>query len=258
MTLPRVCVLKTDGINRDAETAFAFELAGATPKVVHVNQLRQNQDQLHNYQILAIPGGFSYGDDIAAGKVLAVELFSYLRDQVQSFVESGGIVLGICNGFQVLVRTGLLPFCELGKQKVTLAPNDSGHFECRWVKMKVESSHSVFTKGCEGQIWEVPISHGEGRLSCEQAAMQEIESKHLVTLRFVDEQGNETMQYPDNPNGSPHAITGLTDVTGRIFGLMPHPECFVLPTQHPNWRRRKAGELPHGIFIFQNAVRAAA
>lgn len=258
MVQPRVCVLKTDGINRDEEMAYAFTLAGGLPQVIHINTLAERQDTLQEYQILGIPGGFSYGDDVAAGKVLAVELLSRMRDQFAAFVERGGVVLGVCNGFQVLVRTGLLPFGELGHQRLTLALNSSAYFECRWVRIRVEVSNCVFTQGCAEQLWEVPVAHGEGRLSGDQAALEGVETRKLVTLRFVDGKGNTALDYPANPNGSPGGITGLTDPTGRVMGLMPHPECFVLPTQHPNWRRRGRGAEAQGVHLFSNAVRAVS
>lgn len=258
MTTPRVCILKTDGLNRDEELAYAFTLAGGKADIVHINKLSESSDSLDEYQILGIPGGFCYGDDIAAGKVLAIELYSRLKDQVSEFVEKGKLVFGVCNGFQVLVRTGLLPFGELGKQRVTLALNGSSHFECRWAKLRVEATNSVFTQGLEGQIWEAPVAHGEGRLDCDEATLAEIEAREMVTLRFVDESGKRAEQYPVNPNGSPHAITGLTDPTGRIFGLMPHLESFVLPMHHPNWRRMDSSKEPDGVHMFRNAVKAVS
>lgn len=254
MTNPRVCVLFADGTNCDAETAHAFALAGGDPETVHINQLRSGLRRLADYQILAIPGGFSYGDDVASGVILANELVTFLRDQLQTFVDAGKLVLGICNGFQVLVRTGLLPFGMLGKQAVTLADNNCGHFDCRWIKLHIESHGCVFTAGLDGSTIELMTAHGEGKFfNPDPAVILPLESAGQVVLRYTDGQ-RWTTAYPANPNGSVHAIAGVCDQTGRIFGLMPHPERFVRREQHPNWRRPPSNVAPHGLPIFQNAV----
>ncbi len=243
--IPRICILRTDGTNCDVETEHAFRLAGGVSDFIHVNQLRDGSKRLADYQILALSGGFSYGDDIASGKVLANELVSRLRDQMQAFVEAGNLVIGICNGFQILVRTGLLPFPTLGDMHATLAHNASGHFQCEWVELEVEESPCLFTQGLPDRI-ELQMAHGEGRFFAADQVLDRLEEAHLVALR-----------YAVNPNGSANGIAGLCDPTGRIFGLMPHPERFVRPTQHPNWRRDDAPP-PFGLAIFQNAVRHAA
>ncbi|MSR84843.1 phosphoribosylformylglycinamidine synthase I [Candidatus Uhrbacteria bacterium] len=243
---PRVCILQTDGTNCDRETAYAFMRAGGNPRLVHINQLRARSVRLADFQILAIPGGFSYGDDVASGKILALELTTFLSDELRAFVEAGKLVIGICNGFQVLVRTGLLPFRELGKMSATLTHNVSGRFQCEWVRMVVEQgSPCVFTRGMESEI-SLQIAHGEGRFFASPETLVQIEERKLVALRYA----------PHNPNGSENAIAGVCDPSGRIFGLMPHPERFVDPLQHPNWRSRWM-EPPHGLKIFQNAVAAA-
>lgn len=251
---PQVCVLRTDGTNCDEETAHAFDKAGGESRLVHVNELRCGARRLRSYQILAIPGGFSYGDDIASGKILAVELVSYLRNELEEFIARPNLVIGICNGFQVLVRTGLLPFRHLGDMQTTLTTNDSGHFECRWVSMVVEPSPCVFTKELERPI-ELQVAHGEGKFYADNETLAEIEEGSLVVLRYAEE-GKATQRYPANPNGSLAGIAGICDPTGRIFGLMPHPERFVEVTQHPNWRR--SHEKPYGLSFFQNAVSYAA
>lgn len=255
---PQICVLKTDGINCDEETVHAFATAGAEPRTVHVNELRAGEKHLKDYQILAIPGGFSYGDDIASGKILALELNSYLGDQINEFVQiQKGLVLGICNGFQVLVRTGLLPFGTMGEMQSKLSNNDSGHFECRWINLKVEDNNAcVFLKGMSGQV-SYQVAHGEGKFLARQPELDRIEKEKLVVLRYCDQLGNSTQEYPLNPNGSLNAIAGITDPTGRILGLMPHPERFILPTQHPNWRRIDDLE-PQGLPIFEKMVKYAA
>lgn len=251
---PRVCVLRTDGTNCDRETYYAFEQAGAECRMVHVNQLRAGQEKLADYQILVIPGGFSYGDDVHSGKILAVELTSYLREQLQSFVDAGKPVLGICNGFQVLVRTGLLPRGRMGQIEAALMPNDSGHFECRWVRLRVEKSPCIFTRELEGQIIDIQVAHGEGKFFARPETLAGLEQNRQVVFRYVDESGRPTQDYPANPNGSPGAIAGICDPRGLVLGLMPHPERCVEPYQHPHWRRAAALPLPCRQ-IFASAVR---
>ncbi len=255
MIKPKALVLKTDGINRDEDLAFAFELAGAESKIVHVNDLRSKKENLSDFQILGIPGGFAYGDDIASGKILAVELISFLAEELKKFIErKDTVVLGICNGFQVLIRTGLVPFRHFGEMDATLANNDSGHFECRWIKLKVErNSKSKFLSGMENEIIWYPVAHGEGKFFAKEPVLAKIEKDNLVALRYVDEKGNPTQEYPDNPNGALNAIAGVSDETGRVLGLMPHPECFVRVEQHPNWRRGNVKK-PQGLPLFKNMV----
>jgi len=256
---PPVIVLRTDGTNCDVETAFAFELAGGAPRLVHVNRLRSGKEKLNRYKILAIPGGFSYGDDVHSGKILAVELISFLREEISGFIAGGGLVLGICNGFQVLIRTGLLPFGELGRIRTTLMVNDSARFECRWVRLRVEQSACVFTRGRAGEVVEFQVAHGEGRFFTENATLEEIEARRLVAFRYVGPDDRPAQDYPENPNGSLNAVAGLTDPSGRIMGLMPHPERNILAHHHPNWRRLRdpLSVGTAGRFIFENAVAAA-
>lgn len=276
---PSVLVLKTDGTNCDGETVYAFELVGGEPELVHVNELRSGKEKLRNYQILALPGGFSYGDDIASGKILALELASYLSEEIKSFIKRGGLVIGICNGFQVLVRTGLLPFGKLGKMQTTLTNNDSGHFECRWINLKIEKdnrcvflnslntsdggikSHATPPRwpdgllggGSSNGIISYQVAHGEGKFFAPPDVLKKIEKENLVVFRYVDWQGRSTQKYPENPNGALNAIAGICDPSGRILGLMPHPERFVRREQHPNWRRIPNLE-PQGLPIFKQMV----
>lgn len=254
---PKVIVLKADGTNRDEEMAYAFKIAGAEVKIVHINDLRSGVEKLSNYKVLVLPGGFAYGDDIVSGKILAIELTSFLSVQMKKFIErKDTAILGVCNGFQVLVRTGLLPFRKFGEMDVTLTNNDSGHFECRWVKVKInEKNLSPFLKGMNGRILTFPIAHGEGKLFTDSKTLRHIEDRNLVAFRYVDDDGNPTQNYPDNPNGALNAIVGLTDTTGRILGMMPHPECFVREQQHPNWRRGKIKI--DGLPLFENIVKFA-
>lgn len=256
----KVCILRADGTNCDNELAYAFEKAGGKPELVHVNEMRDKSKSLKDFHILALPGGFSYGDDVTSGKIWAIELISFLRKEIEDFRKRGGLILGVCNGFQVLVRTGLLPFGNLGKMDATLAGNDSGHFECRWVDLKAEKSKCVFLKSGYN-IGHFAVNHGEGKFFANNETMKTIEQLDLVVFRYVDESGNPTQQYPQNPNGSLNAIAGVTDPTGRILGLMPHPEKFVDITQYPNWRRDlpagRQGKItkPHGAFIFEEMIK---
>ncbi len=252
---PPVCILRTDGTNCDVETAYAFGKCGADPRLVHVNELRAGSAQLSDHAVLVIPGGFSYGDDVHSGKILAVELTSFLRDALLEFTARGRPVLGICNGFQVLVRTGLLPYARLGEISATLMANDSGRFECRWVRMRIEG-RSVFTRGAEGRTVTYQVAHGEGKFYTSEGVLQELEDNGQVVFRYVGPGGDPARTYPHNPNGSLNAVAGLADPTGLILGLMPHPERSVETTQNPNWRRGEGGD-PDGLPVFRNAVRYA-
>lgn len=254
MKKPKVLILKADGINCDEELQFAFNLAGGEAKIVHVNDLRAKKDKLSNYQILGVPGGFSYGDDIVSGKILANELTSFFKEELQRFIaRPETLTIGICNGFQVLIRTGILPFGNIGKMDATLAHNDSGHFECRWIDLEIDKNNScVFLKKLKGNKVSYQVAHGEGKFLTTLKNLETIEKKNLVGLRYIGSDGRPTQKYPENPNGSLHAIAGVTDVTGRVLGLMPHPERFVKVEQFPNWRREKRP--PEGLSIFENMV----
>lgn len=254
MNKPRVCILFTDGINCDGETATAFALAGGKPERVLVNQLRSGAKRLADYEILAIPGGFSYGDDIASGKILATELISLLRDQLEAFVAARKPVIGICNGFQVLVKTGLLPFGSIGNQRATLTNNASGHFECRWVDLAVpDNNPCVWTNGLHHRTISLMVAHGEGKF----LAPYEFTLGPLVTLYYMSPEGRaDSDDYPYNPNGSPLGIAGVCNAAGNVLGLMPHPERFVRREQYPNWRRNPDLQ-PQGLPFFVNAVNYA-
>ncbi|MFA7308748.1 MAG: phosphoribosylformylglycinamidine synthase I [Patescibacteria group bacterium] len=240
---PNICVLITDGTNCDTETAFAFQKAGGKVKTIHINQLRSGQKSLRDFQIITLPGGFSYGDDIVSGKIQAIEMISFLSEQLREFIKKKGLIVGICNGFQILVRTGLLPFGvqRLGKMDATLTHNESGKFQCHPITMRVEKTSCIFTQGMEGKTIELPMAHGEGRFFAEPPAMERLHSNNLVVLR-----------YTDNPNGSLEDIAGITDPSGHILGLMPHPERAVRPELNANWRR--GNTFPDGLAFFQNAV----
>lgn len=241
MTKPKVCILKTDGINCERETAHAFTLCGGDPEIVHINSLirgydpiQQKPKRLSDYQILAIPGGFSYGDYIAAGRVLAEELKHFLQEQLREFVHSGKPIIGICNGFQVLVKYGLLPaLTGEPKQEATLTYNESGRFEDRWVRLRKPEDISdtcIWTKGIESI--DLPVAHGEGKFVAPDRIVRELFSRGLVVFQYVDSEGKPTSVFPSNPNGSLDAIAAICDPTGLVFGLMPHPERYNSPQNH--------------------------
>lgn len=258
----RVIILRAAGINCDEETAYAWELAGAKAERVHIQRVIDSPAILDRYDAMTIPGGFSYGDDIAAGKIFANQLIHHLRDALHRFVEAGRPILGICNGFQILVRAGLLPAIDgEQRQSVTLTNNDSGRFETRWIHLKTCTDRCVFLP--PGTRLALPIAHGEGKLvPADAATLAALRNGGYVALRYCDEAGKPG-PFPINPNGSVDDIAGLTDKTGRILGLMPHPERHVHPTQHPAWSAARAGgvcdpdssRIPGGRIIFESAVR---
>jgi phosphoribosylformylglycinamidine synthase I len=249
----KTLILRAPGTNCDVETAFAFQQAGAVADLVHVNKLIRGEQRLADYQVMVIPGGFIYGDDIAAGKVLANELRLKLGADIQRFIENGGLILGLCNGFQVLVKAGILPWVlDGGSPPLTLAINDSGKFECRWVHLGVNKEKPcVFTQGIDSMY--LPVAHAEGKVVADPDALPELNT----VLYYTDEQGNAEAGYPYNPNGSVGNIAGICDSSGRVFGLMPHPERHIRGTQHPQWTRQGAKEHGDGFQIFLNAVRWA-
>ena len=258
MTRPAVLVLRAPGINCERETKDAFERAGGDARYVHVKQLLAEPARLDDFAILAVPGGFAYGDDIAAGRVLAHEMQRRLGDRLLAFVERGGLVLGICNGFQVLVRLGLLPRLGGGglEQQVTLAPNLSNHYECRWVTLATRASRCAFL--APGLRLRFPAAHGEGYVLPRDAALgRRLLDEGCVAFVYVDARGQPTTAYPANPNGSPHGIAGLTDASGRVLGLMPHPDRAYLPHHMPDWRRQALREAGDGMVVFEGMVRAA-
>ena len=249
MAKPKVLILRTAGTNCDYETDYAFQLAGAQTSLIHINQLINNQVALNDHSIMAIPGGFSYGDDIAAGILLANELKFKLIDQIIEFVDQGGLILGICNGFQVLVRSGLLPRITPHQinQQATLAMNTSTKFECRWVNLQMDNNLSVFTKGLKNNLY-LPVAHAEGRFIASDKILDQLEANSQIVFRYT------TPNYPQNPNGSHRNIAGVCDSTGRILGMMPHPERYLIRYNHPRWTREHLPEEGDGLAIFRNAV----
>ena len=262
MSSPKVLVLRAPGINCERETHFAFARAGGEPAFVHIQQLLQQPEQLDRFRVLAVPGGFSYGDDISSGRVLAQEMKARLGDRILQFVDRGGLVIGICNGFQVLVRLGLLP-CTQHKleEEVTLTHNLSNHYECRWVTLRTQKSRCVFLP--PGLTLRWPAAHGEGRLVARTPALQRLLlDEGYATLLYVDEQGQATERYPQNPNGAPLGFAGLTNKSGRVLGVMPHPDRSFLPTHMPDWRATQLakGELPldgDGMVVFREMIKVA-
>ncbi len=313
----RAIVLRAAGINTDLETQYALELAGAKADRVHINRVIEDKTLLDQYQILIFPGGFSYGDDVAAGKIMANQVAHHLAEPVRRFIDDGKLVLGICNGFQVLVKAGILPGgSEKGRsglysstkslgsislkngrdealdarrsefrlqagedrpnaglptdlpssepsaagdwepfrqEDVTITYNDSNKYEDRWVYLMPCTDRCVFIEP-QRQIC-VPIAHGEGKIVTKSdEALQKLKDGGYVAYKYVDENGEEG-PYPINPNGSIESIAGLTDRTGRVLGLMPHPERYVRRTQHPHWSRLGEDLDPDGIKIFRNAVK---
>jgi phosphoribosylformylglycinamidine synthase len=252
----RALILRAPGINRDGDAAAACELAGASAERIHVNRLAAGDVRLHDYGLLIVPGGFSYGDHLGAGKLLAVDLIHRLGEQLQAFVAAGRPVIGICNGFQVLVKAGILPGLG-GPPQLTLTDNSSQRFECRWVCLAAErNSRCHFTRGIEAPI-EVPVAHGEGRIAAVDGAIATLEAAGQVALRYIAP-GGESAAYPQNPNGSLGDIAGICNAQGNVLGLMPHPEDAVLPHQHPRWTREALRAEGDGLVIFRNAVRYAA
>lgn len=245
---PRTLILRTAGTNCDRELAHAFARAGAAPEIVHLNLLIREPHRLEGYELIGIPGGFSYGDDIAAGRILANYLRHRLLEPLLEALDRGVAVIGICNGFQALVKLGLLPDPRAGAQTATLADNRSGRFVARWVPMHTDAaSRCIWTRGLER--FALPVAHGEGRFTvADPAQLDLLERNAQLALRYDDGQ---------NPNGSARDIAGICDPTGLVLGLMPHPERFVHPTQPPDWTRRPdalAAATPAGLRFFQNAV----
>ncbi len=252
---PKVLVLTGYGINCDMELAHAFELAGADAKRVHLTDLINGTRKLDEFHVLALPGGFSFGDDIASGKVLANMLKYNLGGQIQEFIHDGNLIIGICNGFQAMVKMGLLPAFDgdYAAQEVTLTFNDSGRFEDRWVHLKAnKSSKCVFTKGIESIY--LPVRHGEGKFVAKNPqTLARLKKGNQIVFQYVDSEG-KLAGYPFNPNGSVDNIAGICDETGRVFGMMPHPEAFQHRTNHPRWTREELPEEGAGVAIFRNAV----
>jgi phosphoribosylformylglycinamidine synthase len=257
MAAPQVLLLRTAGTNCDRELGHAFNLVGAQVTPMHINAVLADPSQFERFEILAIPGGFSYGDDIASGKILANQLIHHLQKPLRQFVSDGKLVLGVCNGFQVLVKSGLLPgpMAQLSPEDwhpATLTYNTSGRFEDRWVKIKATSSLCKWLPPA-GTVLDVPIAHGEGRfVTRDPSVLEALKANDQIAFRYVDGAGNEATTYPELPNGSVEAVAGICDATGRVLGLMPHPERIVDKVNHPLFTRGGGG--PDGLPIFECAM----
>ena len=267
---PKALVLTGFGLNCDWETTYALELAGAEAKRVHINQFLMGEKigelaRLDDYQIFAFIGGFSWGDDHGAGVIFASKLLYNMGEEILRFIEKGNLLIGICNGFQAMANLGLLPAFagDYRSRRVALIGNDCGSFRDQWVHLKVETnSPCVFTRGMKNM--ELPVRHGEGKFYAEASVIKTLEENNQVVIRYADGEGRRADgRFPENPNGSLKDIAGICDSTGRVFGMMPHPEAFNHWTNHPDWTRlkeryRRCGEpYPqegYGIKIFRNAV----
>ena len=243
-------IIRTAGTNCDAELGHAFEMAGTATQTLHLSTLIDQPDVIGGFDLIGFPGGFSYGDDIAAGRIFANRLRHQLLEPLQDAVRRGVPMIGICNGFQVMVKLGLLPDPASAVQQTTLADNNTGRFICKWGPVvEDESSVCIWTKGLGA--FELPIAHGEGRFTAPGQVMQTLKAQGQVALRYAPGM---------NPNGSDDDIAGICDPSGVVFGLMPHPERYTTATQHPQWTRQGAGfldqEMP-GLRLFRNAVEYA-
>jgi len=259
-------ILTGFGLNCDEETAHAFELAGAASHKVHINELVSGKVSLADFQILALGGGFSWGDDHGAGVIQALKMKNHMGRDLLSFVDAGKLIIGICNGFQALINIGLLPGFDRDytRRNVSITYNDCGNFRNQWVRLAANpESPCVFTKGIH--LADYPVRHGEGKVIADQAVIDRLLAQNQVVFQYADAKGIPAGgAFPDNPNGSMADIAGICDPTGRIFGLMPHPEAYNHFTNHPDWPRKAEGlkrrgkslenEMTVGIRLFKNAV----
>jgi len=234
-------ILYSPGTNCHEETAAAIEFAGGSTELVLLRDLLDGRARLRNYQAAVIPGGFSYGDHLGAGRIFATMLVACLREQLEDFLEARRPLLGICNGFQVLTESGILPGRTPGERSMALLENQSAHFEDRKIRLLVSEGNCAWTEGLAGHVLDMPVAHGEGRaLFCDGTV-----KAARVVFRYADGQGRPTMEYPSNPNGAPEAVAGVTDETGLVLGLMPHPERVSLPAHYSQ----------DGLKIFRNLVK---
>ena len=253
---PRVLILRAPGINCDHETQFAFQQAGGIAQSLYVEQLLTRPQSLEDYQVLCFPGGFCYGDDLGAGRILANKIKVRLTEALCEFRDAGKLILGICNGFQALLQTGLLLAEGVAGPSATLTFNQSGHFEDRWVLLGAQKNNRCVFLSEVDEMY-LPVAHAEGQFVVrDPQEFQRLEAAGQLVLRYLPARGDRTQQagYPDNPNGSMGGVAGVCDMTGRVFGLMPHPERFVDPTHHPRWTRYTEPCERDGLNVFQNAV----
>lgn len=262
---PKALVLQARGSNRDYDVMQALEMAGAEAEGVPLNDLRSAKKQWSDYQMLVVPGGFSYADALGAGKLLAIDLNSYFAEEINTFVAAGKPVIGICNGFQALVKSGILPG-DTGsaasdqsgaKSSITLTFNARGHFECRWVTLSPISQTCIWTRGLDDMI-ECPIAHGEGNFQTSfQYRISNLASQDQIALTYAHPDGEPARgEYPTNPNGSALDIAGICNPQGNVLGLMPHPENHIFSHQHPRRTRGESGQ--SGLALFENGVKYAS
>ncbi len=258
---PTALILQAHGTNRDLDVAEALTLAGATPVFAPLNELRAGKKSFSDYQMLIVPGGFSYADALGAGKLLALDLTSYFADEIAAFVAAGKPVIGICNGFQALVKSGILPGGNWGvvngNLSATLTFNQQGHFECRWVNIQPISQKCIWTQGLD-ELITCPIAHGEGNFQANhQLLITNLVSSDQIALTYTHPDGSPANgDYPANPNGSMLDIAGICNPAGNVLGLMPHPENHIHPWQHPRHTRGESGG--SGLALFENGVKYAA
>ena len=253
---PKALVLQAHGSNRDFDVMDALTLAGADPTGIPLNELRMNNTLFRTFDLLIVPGGFSYADALGAGKLLALDLASYFADEISAFVESGKPVIGICNGFQALVKSGILPDRENNNQ-ATLTFNEQGHFECRWIDLKPVSQKCIWTKDLSENI-TCPIAHGEGNFqTTELFPLSSFIEQDQIALTYIHANGSSANgEYPFNPNGSVMDIAGICNPQGNVLGLMPHPENHIHMWQHPRHTRGEHGG--SGLKLFKNGVKYAS
>lgn len=257
---PKILILTGYGVNCEAESVRAWTLAGADATQVHINDLIEAPQQMHDFQGMMFIGGFSYADHMTSGHVFALRVKHHLRDDLQQFIAAEKIIMGVCNGFQTMTKIGLLPGLDGNHfdARIALMQNDCGHFQNFWVNLKfADDSPCIFTEGLD--TIPMPIRHGEGKIfTTDTSVIEQIEQLGCAAVRYVDDVGTPTQDFPANPNGSLNAIAGLCDPTGRIFGMMPHPEAYLFAENHPNWDKQKLdGTLPSrgmGLKLFENGV----
>ncbi len=252
----KVLVLRVEGTNCDIETVEAFQMVNAETRLVHLNELLKGELDLDDYHVFCIPGGFSYGDDLGAGKLLANQLKYRLRRKIEKFLSEGKVMIGICNGFQALVKAGLLPAFEKPflRQEVTLALNEKGLFVDRWIYMKHEEEcRCILTRNLNSKILYVPVNHAEGRFVASKDTIELLEEGGYVVFRYVDPYGR-VAGYPWNPNGSMNNIAGICNTDGNVLGLMPHPEKYVYHHLHPSWTRFHLNPEPEGLLFFKTII----
>lgn len=262
---PKAIILTGYGINSEEETALVFEKGGGESEIVHINDIIENPKKLDEFQIMAVPGGFSYGDETGSGNAYANKIKYRLTEQILSFVKQDKLLIGICNGFQIVVNTGLVPAVDenYGERQAALMHNKTARLECRWVWLKNTSKKCIWTRDIN--LLHVPIAHGEGNFYTEPEILEKMKARDQIAFKYVNEDGSPAnLQFPINPNGSLEDIAGICDPSGRIFGLMPHPERNLAFTNDVRWPLlkekliREGKEIPKegaGLKIFKNAVK---